>query len=165
MRFEQALAAMREGKKIRRTCWNTNGYWTNHSLCEEAILAEDWEIYEEPKWEPEGGPWAVNSTGTVERWDSNGRRFFGCERKTKEAAEKARDKMRVFNRLLAYVDEHAPDYEPDWGDNSQWRVVYHHEHKLWVAEATINLQGADVYMPHEVARKLAEDLNSGRVVL
>lgn len=178
MKFEQALAAMRDGKKVRHHVWEKGCYIkmeNMHIVTEDgsvweppsAIFADTWEIYEEPKWEPIGGPWAVNTTGTVEYWNSNGRRFFGCERKTKEQAEKAAKKMRTFNRLLAYVDEHAPDYEADWSKNGKnYFVCFDHDIKKWKVEYDLQEEdAAQVYMPKEVAIKLADDLNSGRVEL
>lgn len=71
MKFEKALQAMREGKKVRRARWNKQGYifYDDESekikavseqnprkyefdgtLINDDILAEDWEIYEEKEW-------------------------------------------------------------------------------------------------------------------
>lgn len=66
MIFEEALAAMREGKKVKRKGWvgehiTIDDFW----LTNESVTANDWEIYEEPKWEPEGGEYHVNSLGPI----------------------------------------------------------------------------------------------------
>lgn len=67
MKFEEALAAMREGKKVRRKCWKLvianeqTIYINNNNICmstninvyemikvpSEWILAEDWKIVDE----------------------------------------------------------------------------------------------------------------------
>lgn len=179
MKFEQALAAMREGKKVRRKSWSC-GYilieygeivdekCIRFGPCQEDILAEDWEIYEE-RWQPKEGKWFITPGGDIEMYpDVNlgEATEFGVSRACRKQAEKARDKMRTFNRLLAYADEHAPDYEPEWGDNSQWCVLYHHDREQWIVQANINCQVAGcIYMPEEVAKKLVDYLNSGRVEL
>jgi|GEM_PF-6734137 len=79
-----------------------------------AEIATDIEKLKNPvvaTWEPEGGNFYIRPTGeTYHDSSSCFTRSFGVERKTKEAAEKARDAMRVFNRLLAYRDEVEPDY-------------------------------------------------------
>ena len=63
MKFEEALKLLREGKKIRRSCWRKNVYFvktkngaTTYIDGEEfiyrininTILENDWELYEEP---------------------------------------------------------------------------------------------------------------------
>ena len=51
MKFEEAIAKMMVGKKIKRSCWNR---WMStastdiHVLMYD-VLADDWEVYEEPK--------------------------------------------------------------------------------------------------------------------
>ena len=57
MNFEEALLEKRKGKEIRRKVWDKHVCWTAEldGLTYESIMADDWEIYEEPKWEPEGG--------------------------------------------------------------------------------------------------------------
>lgn len=62
MRFEEALKAMREGKKVRRTSWDIStifysyangvGIYDNYKneenmIYTKDILAEDWEIVDE----------------------------------------------------------------------------------------------------------------------
>lgn len=178
MLFEEALAAMREGKKVRyvganeqwflhiKECHIVNQEGKEFSLCSTSIVNYDWEIVEEPKWEPEGGDWHVNSLGAINKNAVvKDVRLFGLQRHTKEQAEKARDKMRVFNRLLAYVDEHAPDYVWEEGEPN-WYVYYsccHNKFAVGYNDFCKNI--STVYMPHEVAKRLVDDLNSGRVSL
>ena len=120
------------------------------------------------QWEPEGGGWYVSSGGTVRYYDSSRDcKMFGTERKTRESAERAAIEMRKFNRLLAYRDEFAPGYEPDWNDETEKTYVFQARTsgKYQVAD---NMQcqtlGA-VYMPVDVANSLCLKLNSGEVVL
>lgn len=171
MKFEEALAAMREGKKVKEVGYSACFDLTHlRDLDLVEAMHSDWEIYEEPKWRPEGGLWLIHDGGYVGKTSRNfdNERNFGTLRKNKEQAEKARDKMRVFNRLLAYVDEHAPDYEPDWGASNEkkWFVFYDHPAKQWdVGYCTLVQRPSCIFMPNEVAIKLADDLNSWRVVL
>ena len=58
MKFEEALQAMREGKKVKRKCWKTGSFYTLANgvgifdkygtrafmIEENDILAEDWEM-------------------------------------------------------------------------------------------------------------------------
>lgn len=128
------------------------------------------ELNHKKQWEPEGGTFTIMSDGNLSAIVPSmpNHRNFGTERKTKEQAEKARDKMRVFNRLLSYVDEHAPDYEPDWDDiePEKYCIAYNYLHEKWEKIANNYLQtiGA-VYMPRTVAENLCRKLNSGEVVL
>lgn len=171
MKFEEALAAMREGKKVK----NGSGYTTfivSMDNLEEVELCEavhaDWEIYEEPKWEPKKGAHCVTRQGSVELCVSvNEACKFGIERSTHDLAIRAASKMRAFNRLLAYVDEHAPDYDPGWGNTLPKYFVYFSftRNEYVVGNEYSSRDIAKVYMPEKVAEKLAEDLNSGRVVL
>lgn len=61
MRFEEALQAMREGKKVRRECWETRSFYTLANgvgifdrfgkrvimIEDDDILAKDWEVVNE----------------------------------------------------------------------------------------------------------------------
>lgn len=121
------------------------------------------------KWEPEGGEYFINTAGDCRRCASDeDSKNFGTERKTKEAAEKASAKMRVFNRLLAYVDELAPDYEPDWRfiDDRNCYIYYSHQGgKFQYSRDYLSECLGTVYMPKHVAIALVDKLNSGEVVL
>jgi hypothetical protein len=128
------------------------------------------ELDKEEKWEPKGGKYFIHAGGRVREEISDGlSRKFGVERKTREAAEKARDEMRVFNRLLAYRDEFAPGYAPDWNDATEKKAYVYWSHasaSSWLVGTRGHTQDAGaVYMPFDVAIDLARKLNSGEVVL
>jgi hypothetical protein len=120
-------------------------------------------------WEPKGC-WYVDTGGDIHEgfggFTSNTK--FGNYFLTKESANKAVVAMRKHNRLLAYVSEHAPGYEPDWSNprSSKWFVEFCHSSNLWfVSYHNYWERLGVVYMPEEITKKLCEDLNSGRVVL
>ena len=117
-------------------------------------------------WEPEGGEYAVNIDGIVIHQDfPSCVSKFGIGRKTKALAFKAHDKMRVFNRLLAYVDEFAPDYEFEY-ENDNCCIYYDNDDNEFKFDIFMQLQYlGTVYMPRQVAIDLCKKLNSGEVVL
>ena len=121
------------------------------------------ELERTEEWEPEGGYYFIRDDGGIFNISSTeGSRKFGAERPTREQAQRARDLMRIHNRALAYVQEHAPDYEFDRYDAfaveldgfGEWEAV----------DASCQPVGA-VIGPEWVMRKLAADLKSGRVKL
>lgn len=121
------------------------------------------------KWEPEGGNYYVTSSGGISSGESVGWTCrFGLEYATREQAEKAAKAMRAHNRLLAYVAEFAPDWEPDWLDEHQLKagVIFSALNGEWVVDyAVICFNPSAVYMPECVAEDLAAKLNSGEVEL
>lgn len=121
------------------------------------------------KWEPNGGEYCVDAYGRVIKFESEEEsRDFGSEYETRQQAEKAAKAMRAHNRLLAYVAEFAPDWEPDWLDDYQLKVevVFNASSGEWCAECSLNsFNPSTVYMPEYVAEELAVKLNSGEVEL
>lgn len=121
------------------------------------------------QWEPVGGSYYVSGSGQVARAPSvDESRMFGTERPTEDQATKARDEMRVFNRLLAYRDEFEPDFVPDWNNDcwDKFYVSYSYPLRAWrVVSARDNRILGVVYFSKEVAAELARKLNSGEVVL
>ena len=116
---------------------------------------------EPEKWDPVGGDWTIGGEGGIR----NASRYpefaaFGTERPTRELAEKARDKMRVHNRALAYVHEHAPD----WDGTDPWSVFSLDGGDYFAGKSDPTAIG-EVTGPQYVMKKLADDLNSGRVTL
>ncbi len=112
------------------------------------------------KWEPRGGEWQVNIDSLS---DPLGRfRGPGLERTTMEAAERDAARLRRYARLLAWVDEHDPDFDPD-------------RDEAWTVNISTRGEGSPVlFMNHdllavpmsrEAAHKLAADLHSGIVEL
>ncbi len=135
-------------------------------------MAEDWEVAPEPDpWQPEEGSFYINSCGQIEKVNSPRplRRGFGMERKTSSMASKAADAIQVHNRLLAYVHEHAPDWEPDWEDEEQVKSYIYKisgsSIKYGTSDTYTVFSVGTVHMPPEVAAQLVKDLESGRVVL
>ena len=119
------------------------------------------------QWEPVGGGWCIDPYGdAIEADSADDCRKFGTERPTKSQANKARDEMRVFNRLLAYRDEFDPDFIPNW-DNGCWDKCYiFYQHGSWrVASTGKNHILCCVYFSKEVAEELVRKLNEGEVVL
>ena len=122
------------------------------------------------QWEPEGGDFFIAPDGQIIGGgeSSYNYRHFGSERKTREAAERAAIEMRKFNRLLAYRDEFAPGYEPDWNDEGEEKTYVFQDRasgKYQVADNIICQTLGSVYMPVDVAIELRNKLNSGEVVL
>jgi predicted translin family RNA/ssDNA-binding protein len=121
---------------------------------------------ENKKWEPVGGDYCVFSDGEIDKSSSLDKsRLFGTERPTQEQAEKARDKMRVFNKLLAYHDEFCADYEFVKNKNNYF-VYFDENNKIYDldyndAHYTLGV----VYFNYEIARELVDKLNSGEVEL
>lgn len=114
------------------------------------------------QWEPEGGGCRIREEGYVVKYlpSRDSARQFGTERPTRQLAEQARDAMRIHNRALAYVHDHAPE----WDGSDPWGVIYSRVHGKWVEYATYGCIGT-VTGPLNVMERLAEDLNSGRVRL
>ena len=120
------------------------------------------------QWEPECGSWYVGVAGVPGSGKSTQCcRKFGTERKTREDAERAAIEMRKFNRLLAYRDEFAPGYEPDWSDEVEKSYVFQDREsgKYKVADNIMCQTLGAVYMPYDVANELCRKLNTGEVVL
>lgn len=121
------------------------------------------------QWEPEGGRYFICASGNVANEESTTEcKIFGTERKTREAAERAAIEMRKFNRLLAYRDEFAPGYEPDWNDETTEKTYVLQDRasgKYLVADNIMCQTLGAVYMPFDVAHSLCRKLNSGEVVL
>ena len=129
------------------------------------------ELEQTEQWEPEGGQWAITdrSDSDIFCFNITGQspddvRLGGRAYPTREQAIRARDLMRVHNRALAYVQEHAPDwdgYEP----YEPWSVCWCKLTKKWKAIFDETESPGTVFGPRRVMEQLAADLNSGRVKL
>lgn len=115
------------------------------------------------QWEPEGGNYFVDSDGNVEYAGTSFPETseFGVERPVEQHAEQARDLMRTHNRALAYVQEHAPD----WDGGDPHTVHYFGGYLVSPWNEGIHPPIGSVIGPEWVMQKLADDLNSGRVKL
>ncbi len=122
---------------------------------------------QEGEWHPPGGDWHVYFTGEIGEFDQPLKlvSMFGMERPTKALAEKHLDRLWLFNRIAAYVDQYAPDYEPDWGheDAPKYKVEYDHYDKRYFLASSNCISGVcDIYMPKHIAEQLLADIESGR---
>jgi hypothetical protein len=135
-----------------------------------------WTQVPEPikQWEPQGGEWHLSGCGEVIEFNRMNLDYtsFGHNYPTKEQAEWARDQMRRFNRLLAYVAEHDVDengvqWMPDWEDITQEKCTTEYNHKLkkWSYNVCFIRQDLTVVMSKQCAKNLFDKLNSGEVVL
>ena len=120
------------------------------------------------KWDPKGGDWFVDFNGSIDY--STSPRLdhiaFGTAFQTKEQAKVASKLMRERNRIIQYVLEH----EPNWKFKNRpfepnYYVYYDYSHNKWKIADLRSMKGQHIYMSEWVAKKLASDLNSGRVVL
>lgn len=135
-----------------------------------ALKAEVAQEARPKQWRPQAGGFYVDESGFVAEAVSHlvNSQDFGTERKTKEQAEKAAAAMRTHNRLLAYVAEFAPIWNPDWGNKkiSKWSIGFNHETgKYQVVFYGFLEEVGIVTMPEPVAIELCRKLNSGEVVL
>ena len=135
-----------------------------------------WTQIPEPQpteWEPRGGEWYVRSSGDIQEfYTDDDSRLFGTEYKTKKQAKWARDKMRSFNRLLAYVaefdvDKNGKQWEANWDDEKQKKyfISYNNILKEWVCDSSSWNDKLSCYMSKQCAIDLAAKLNSGEVIL
>lgn len=104
------------------------------------------------KWQPKG-------------WGYLDRAGLQCECAIRQRAEKTTKAIQSYNRLLAYVAEFAPDWEPT-GYEEKWFVYFDLVSNRWDCEChtDIKISGV-VYMPFKVANDLFQKLNSGEVEL
>ena len=113
-------------------------------------------------WDPVVGDWFICADGVIHNGSSTKLyNRFGTERQSREQAEKARDKMRVFNRLLAYVDEFSNSSEC----NYYYIATDKNGEYDWHRCESMNISLCTIYMPKQVAIDLCAKLNSGEVVL
>lgn len=138
-----------------------------------ALLKAD--LWKEPfkQWEPQHGRWVIDLSGNVSNRDSSENMWaFGLSYKTKEQAEWARDQMRRFHRLLAYVaefdvDENGVQWMPDWSNifQSKHFVYYSNDDIVWYTDRWSKRQDITVLMSEQCAEDLVIRLNEGSVVL
>lgn len=118
-------------------------------------------------WNPRGGEWTVDITGEVFTGDTDkDSRNFGTERSTKELTQAASKKMRVFNRLLAYVDEVSGGWEFIARCDNAYISYDVEDNEYLVSHEPSEFKSlGTVYMSAEHAYDLCAKLNSGEVVL
>lgn len=140
-------------------------FWSDGKRREDDIIPEIVEVYRK-KWEPETGEWFLNGMGDIlpltKQPYYNKKVTEGRSYKTKKQAEKAHEMIRPFQRLVAWVFENVPDYDPE--DKKNYAVVLKDIDGKWMKVVGDSF-GIEVTMPELVAEILAEKLNSGEVEL
>lgn len=126
------------------------------------------QIADPVKWQPVGGNWWINITGSVKKGVTHKQtKEFGHERPTKEQAERAAVEMRRFNRLLALRDELCGD-DGNWlaGRNNYW-VYYDYEEDNYgfCSNSIMQTIGLVYFTTDESAQRACDMLNSGEVEL
>ena len=146
MNFKEAYEKMQEGKKVKRKDWEGRQYY---SLIEDDIffvdklivpnitvedsLAEDWEIFEEPKikdWKPKKGDKYyyinINGAGSIFNYDcredpsDEARLNIGNYFKTEEDAKHMVEKLKVIRELQKFAHENN-EKEIDWKNFNQYK--------------------------------------------
>jgi hypothetical protein len=121
------------------------------------------------EYELQGGDWFVRFwvNSTANTVTSANCASAGLERKTEALAQSALKQIRAFSRMLAYVDEHCPEYEPNWSKHNSYKsyVYFDHSENVWTYSENACNQHITVYMDKYTAQRLAADLNSGRFSL
>lgn len=154
MNFKEAYEKMQEGKKVKRKDWEGRQYY---SLIEDDIffvdklivpnitvedsLAEDWEIFEEPKskdWKPKKGDkyYYINDAGSIFNYDcredisDEAHLNIGNCFKTEEEAKHMVEKLKVIHELQKFAYENN-EKEIDWNNKTQYKycLVYDIDHK------------------------------------
>ena len=153
MNFKEAYEKMQEGKKVKRKGWL--GYWfiedgkvkiylkdgniKFNNFTQETIantLAEDWEIFEEPKikdWKPKKGDtyYYIGSVGSIFNYDCRedildvAHLNIGNYFKTEEDAKHMVEKFKVIRELQKFANENNEE-KIDWKNKTQYKyyLVY-----------------------------------------
>lgn len=117
------------------------------------------------KWEPKGGEWYISGGGTLGcTATDNNYRMLGNEYATSEQAERELPEIRMANRARAYRREFAPDCVVPPAGERAWCVWIDANGRAVADWHRVRVVGA-VFMPQDVAKQLAADINSGRVEL
>jgi hypothetical protein len=161
-----------DGKDIVKVnfnkCYN-NFYFRDGKSNRNDLYPEIVEVQKKKKWEPERGNYIIEADGDIYESKLNSRYVYkeGRTYPTQELAEKAYKMIRPYQRLVAYVLEHAPDWQPDWEDDDQYAycIVYNHNFKQWGITDKLFTEYFTIHMPKNVAEELCEKLNSGEVEL
>lgn len=155
-------------EKVKENLYTIRGMNVDSFIIDDPAANDD--IFDKPEvvaWEPVGGDYYVDADGGVEHtgYTNNCYSEFGTERPTLEQAKKARDEMRVFNRLLAYRDEFDPDFDFEadgFGYSIYPNGTCGFRTKM---EDYATRELGTVYFSGAVAEELCKKLSSGEVVL
>ena len=173
MNFQDAFNNITMYKKIYRTDWDSGIKYifldsgkivdNNRDLYTfdyEDLISDRWKVL--TIWEPKGGPWYALSEQDI-----------SVGRVNRQLADKHASRLRKFNIIAAYVDEHDdPNWYPDWSDENcinAFYVYYDLVTEKWYHSNGSSDMGRihddKVYMTQSVAKQLASDLNHGVVNL
>jgi len=165
----EIMQALLDGKKITFISANPNEYcylmggslqFSERVLTSSVFDApEQWKIWKEPKkvWEPQGGEYYLNSTGTIYKGISSEPHH---KFKTIEQAEEAAKLMNTYARLIAYINEIAPCHDKTGAGD----FLYKAPSGFWYVLHTMTPGLGMLTMPKEVAEELCKKLDSGEVV-
>lgn len=138
--------------------------------CNEADLYPEIVAVRKKKWEPEGGQKIIRGRGSIlEPLTKDEKEYFRQEGRAypnEELAEKAYSLIRPYQRLVAWILEHAPNND---FENGEYTVTHDFENN-WYYKVVIDVRddkdiGAPRISSHKIAEKLAYGLNEGIIKL
>lgn len=191
MNFKEAYEKMREGKKVKRKDWEGRQYY---SLIEDDIffvdklivpnitiedsLAEDWEIFEEPKikdWKPKKGDkyYYINGAGSIFNYDYREDNMdkaiisMGNYFKTEEDAQHMVEKLKVIRELQKFAYENN-EKEIDWKNFNQYKykIFYDAEDEDLYVDYSIYCKSEpfNIYFTSlDIARKAIKTIGEDRI--
>lgn len=169
----EIMQAILDGKKITSVKWQNDSYLqmvagdiadqlgNNYALS--FLTPKNWKLWEEPKkkWEPKGGNYYLSYSNTVVKDDNleNHTNIVGCGFKTQKQAEVAAKLLSKYVRLLAYINEFAPEHDVQ---GAGYRILTEQDGKYTYWNHSKYLVDENVLtMPEDVAISLCDKLNSG----
>lgn len=191
MNFKEAYEKMQEGKKVKRKDWEGRQYY---SLIEDDIffvdklivpnitvedsLAEDWEIFEEPKikdWEPKKGDkyYYIYHTGVIFYYGYNEDNMdkaiisMGNYFKTEEEAQHMVEKLKVIHELQKFAYENNEN-EIDWKnfDQYKYKIFYDIDDEEFCVDYGIYCKSEpfNIYFTSsKIAKKAIEAIGEDRI--
>jgi hypothetical protein len=152
---------MNDKKKLYEAIWATLTPEYKEFI-KQKILNDEPELVKVEEWNPKGGEWYIRTNGTIgNEITVSETRIFGIERETKKLAEVARDRMRVFNRMLAFVHEEL-DYDYVHETHKENFYIYFDDCLCNIGFDRMNYSPDRVYMTREVAIKLRNLIREGK---
>jgi hypothetical protein len=151
----------------------TRTFKTKKELAERLIAGEKWRVvghghycyYDETRLVP------FRYSGAGDIYDSwsycDGTRQWEQIIDKQQPKPNITNKMRSFNRQLAWLAENDDGWREDWKDSMQkkWFIYYDHSKKSYGASYETENQDNKIYMSEYNVKILAEALNFGEVVL
>ena len=125
-------------------------------------------------WEPKKeGHYLIRSDLSVVRTNCE-KQYYDYEilgsfcRTTENKANSAAKAIASYAKLLAYKDEFASEYEPDWeeANTGKYFITYDEFRSTWRWSSSTYLRNPmTIYFPQDIAVALVKKLTSGEVVL